>query len=108
MRHLESAGFTVVARNVPDLVAEKRRAGIPEPLASCHTARVGDYLIEGHVPAADIKRLLAMRPDALGLAVPGMPAGSPGMEVAGRSDPYEVLLFDRAGRVSVFARYPKG
>jgi hypothetical protein len=84
----------------------KRRFAVPQRLTSCHTAKVGDYVIEGHVPASAIKRLLREKPAAAGLAVPGMPLGSPGMEVPGKKDPYEVLAFDRAGKIQVFARYP--
>jgi hypothetical protein len=84
---------------------ERRRLGVPEQYGSCHTSVVAGYVIEGHVPAADITRLLVIRPRALGLAVPGMPASSPGMAVPGRRDPYNVLLIDAAGRSSIFARY---
>ena len=81
---------------------------MPERYASCHTARVGGYLLEGHVPAADIRRLLAGKPKAIGLAVPGMPVGSPGMDgpaYGGRRDPYDVLLVQGDGKAAVFASY---
>jgi hypothetical protein len=78
---------------------------VPERLAACHTARAGPYTIEGHVPAADIRRLLRERPAVAGLAVPGMPIGSPGMEEGDRHDPYDVLAFDAKGRTSVFERH---
>lgn len=105
--HLEGAGFTVRIFDSGNEQA-RRRLGLPGRYASCHTARVDGYVIEGHVPAADIRRLLATRPAALGLAVPGMPVGSPGMDgpaYGGRRDPYEVLLIGRDGSAQVFARY---
>lgn len=104
--HLRANGFTVTVDEVPDTALPRRLAGIPDHLASCHTARVDGYSIEGHVPAADIRRLLAQRPDAVGLAVPGMPAGSPGMEMPdGRVDRYEVLLVDRTGGTRTWSRH---
>lgn len=106
--HLEKEGFAVQVHEVGDLDGARRKLGMPERYASCHTARVGDYLLEGHVPAADIRRLLAERPAGLGLAVPGMPVGSPGMDgpaYRGRRDPYEVLLVRRDGGATVFANY---
>lgn len=103
--HIRQAGFRVTVANAADVTPVARRLGVPEDLRSCHTASVGGYAIEGHVPAADIRRLLRARPAAAGLAVPGMPMGSPGMEHGGHRQPYEVLLFTRAGRRSVFARH---
>ena len=106
VKHLEKAGFSVQARNVHDLKLVRERVGIPEQLAACHTAEVGGYFVEGHVPAEDIKRLLRERPAAKGLAVPGMPAGSPGMEVpSGKAKPYDVLLVPSDGKPSVFAHH---
>ena len=107
IEHMEAAGWPVVAEDLAPglLVREKLRLGIPPGLASCHTAEVGGYVIEGHVPAADVARLLAEKPDAIGLAVPGMPVGSPGMEMGERQDPYEVLLIGEDGARSVFSRY---
>lgn len=107
VKHLEAAGFTVTVKEVDDTSEMRKRLGLPEEFGGCHTATVAGFVLEGHVPAADVTRLLATRPIALGLAVPGMPVGSPGMEVGDRVDPYDVLLIDRAGRASVFARYPK-
>lgn len=107
VQHLEQAGFTVQVTEVSDPAAARQRLGMPAKFGGCHTATVGGYVIEGHVPAAEIQRLLRERPTALGLAVPGMPVGSPGMEVGPRVDPYEVLLVDRQGVAKVFARYPK-
>ena len=100
--HLRAAGFTVDARDVVDLMSIKRDAGVPASHASCHTALVDGYVVEGHVPADQIERLLAERPEAAGLAVPGMPVGSPGMEGPG-AGPYQVLAFDQRGASSVYA-----
>ena len=96
--HMREAGFTVEVRNVADMGAVKARLGVPDTMRSCHTGEVDGYFVEGHVPADDIKRLLTERPDALGLAVPGMPMGSPGMEhPAGHAQPYDVMLVDETG-----------
>lgn len=107
VRHMRDAGFAVEVFDVgPDeLEGYKRMAGLPGRLWSCHTARIDGYVIEGHVPAGDVKRLLAERPDALGLAVPGMPAGSPGMEMGDRRDAYETLLVLADGTTRVFTRH---
>ncbi len=103
--HLKQNGFNVVSRDVDDVVPYKYRYGVPYGMGSCHTARVAGYTIEGHVPAREIKRLLAQRPKgARGLVVPGMPQGSPGMEGT-QSDIYEVMLFDGRGRTSTYANY---
>ena len=99
--HLEKAGFKVVLHDVNDVPAARHKLGMPDKFGSCHTARVGQYLIEGHVPAADIKRLLAEHPDAKGLAVPGMVQGSPGME-GDTSQPYDTLLVSDDGTATVF------
>ncbi|MBK1690070.1 DUF411 domain-containing protein [Rubrivivax gelatinosus] len=103
--HMRQAGFAVEVHEVQDIDASRRLLGMPAVYGSCHTARVAGYLLEGHVPAADVRRLLVMKPVAIGLAVPGMPIGSPGMEMDGRRDAYEVLLVERSGRSRVFARY---
>lgn len=103
--HLEANGFRVKTVMEGDMQSIKRRLGVPQRLTSCHTAKVGGYVIEGHVPASAIKRLLREKPAQAGLAVPGMPAGSPGMEVPGRKDPYDVVAFDRAGRSRVHERF---
>lgn len=97
VRHLEAAGFTVRVEEVADLEAVRKRLGVPEDLAACHTAEVEGYVIEGHVPAPALRKLLEQRPSAVGLAVPGMPAGSPGME-GGTPQKYDVVLFGAAGR----------
>jgi len=86
-----------------DLTPLKRKHGVPPALEGCHTALVEGYVVEGHVPADLIDRLLRERPPVVGLTVPGMPAGSPGMETSGRAERYQVLTFDRSGRTTVFA-----
>jgi hypothetical protein len=97
---LRGAGFVVDIIDEADMKGVKTKLGVPEELVSCHTAEVDGYVIEGHVPVESVKRLLAEKPKAIGLSVPGMPAGSPGMEGAGGSDVYEVFLFDSAGKRS--------
>jgi hypothetical protein len=108
VKHLRSNGFTVAVHDVEDTGAYRRRFGMPDRFGSCHTGHIGGYAIEGHVPAADIRKLLASRPRAVGLAVPGMPVGSPGMEQGPRRDAFDVLLVKADGAASVFARYNKG
>jgi len=107
VEHLKESGFTVTVNGAtPSMLNRlKQQAGIGKELASCHTGKVGPYVIEGHVPAADIERLLAERPDAIGLAVPGMPLGSPGMEQGDEREPYAVLLINKDGTTEVFARH---
>lgn len=105
--HMEAAGFRVKVTMVDDTSPVRRRVGIPDAMASCHTALVEGYALEGHVPAAEVKKLLAMKPLAAGLAVPGMPQSAPGMDVPGAKDAYNVLLVDKQGRSRVFAAYPK-
>jgi hypothetical protein len=107
VKHLQANGFAVTVNPAtPSLLAEiKRQAGIGETLASCHTAKIDGYVIEGHVPAPDIKRLVAEHPDAVGLTVPGMPVGSPGMEQGGETEPYDVLLLRKDGTTTVFAHH---
>ena len=106
-RHLREAGQEVVVKDLAmgQLMKMKLDAGIPAALAACHTARVEGYLIEGHVPEREIRRLLDERPEALGLVVPGMPIGSPGMESGSKREPYEVLLLKKDGSTEVFGRY---
>lgn len=91
--------------DVPDLRPIRQRLGVPDKLGSCHTATVDGYVIEGHVHAREIKRLLKERPAARGLSVPGMPVGSPGMEQGDRKQPYATILFDERGATSVYARH---
>ena len=105
MVHLQENGFQVELQHVTDaqLLEIKRQYAIPPALEGCHTGVVDGYVVEGHVPADVLRKFLRERPDAVGLAVPGMPAGSPGMETSGRAERYQVLAFDRAGRTTVFA-----
>ncbi|MBS0348121.1 MAG: DUF411 domain-containing protein [Proteobacteria bacterium] len=104
VEHLRAQGFDVKTHDVADVPGQRRKLGMPEAYGSCHTAKVGNYLIEGHVPAADVQRLLREKPRAIGLAVPSMPPGSPGMESA-RPVPYETLLVNADGSNRVFARH---
>lgn len=104
--HMRRAGFTVAVHVTSDVRAFARGRGMPDALASCHTGVIDDYLVEGHVPAADVIRLLAERPEAVGLTAPGMPMGSPGMETPdGRKQPFDTLLVLRSGETRVFARH---
>ncbi len=103
---MEANGYAVQVENTTDLTAVKQTYQVPPQLQSCHTAIVDGYIIEGHVPVADLERLLAERPDVAGLAVPGMPIGSPGMETEGVADqPYDVIAFTEDGQTSIFASY---
>jgi len=102
--HLRNAGFQVTAHDTSSVATAREKLGMPHRYAACHSARVGGYAIEGHVPASDIKRLLADQPEAIGLSVPGMPMGSPGME-GPESEPFQTLLVDRSGDASVFANH---
>ena len=102
VKHMEKAGFNVTVHDTPDMDAMKQSVGLPKAMASCHTAVIGAYLIEGHVPADVVQKFLAEKPVAKGLAVPGMVTGSPGMEGATK-DKYDVLLFDKAGKSRVYA-----
>ena len=104
VKHLKANGMTVKVSDVASPADYRQKFGISEDLGSCHTAKIGKYAIEGHVPASDIKRLLASGVKARGLAVPGMPAGSPGMET-GRTDAYDVLLIKPDGRTAVYKHY---
>ena len=104
--YMKANGFSVTVHDVRDMTPHKKKLGVPERLESCHTEVIDGYTIEGHVPVADIRRLLAERPKARGLAVPGMPQGSPGMET-GKLDPYDVLLFQTGGKASVYRSYGK-
>lgn len=108
VEHLKSHGFDVRTTNREDLAEFKATHKVPRRVQSCHTAVVNGYVVEGHVPASDVQRLLKERPAILGLAVPGMPIGSPGMEVAGRKvQPFDVLAFDKDGQTRVFASHGK-
>ena len=103
---MEENGFVVEAKDLADLSQIKSDSHVPGELQSCHTAIVDGYIIEGHVPAADVKRLLVERPQITGLAVPGMPVGSPGMEMAEViAEPYDVITFDSDGNTTIFSSY---
>lgn len=104
IKHMTANGFKVKGQNVMDLDAVKRRHGVTPNLAACHTAIVNGYVVEGHVPASDVKRMLKERPRVKGIAVPGMPHGSPGME-SPYPQPYQTLTFDEAGRLQVYANH---
>lgn len=105
---MEQNGFTVETHDVADLSSVKAKYNVPPQLQSCHTAIVDGYVVEGHVPVAEVNRLLSEQPAVIGIAVPGMPIGSPGMEVSGQSaQPFDVLTFDKAGHTEVFASYGK-
>lgn len=106
VRHMEAAGFETRTEDMDhgSLARLKIAAGITPETASCHTAMVDGYVVEGHVSAEDVRRLLAERPDAVGIAVPGMPIGSPGMEMGSEREPYEVVLIRRDGALETFAR----
>ena len=106
VEHMEQAGFAVDVHDTDDLGAIKEAVGLPHGMGSCHTAEVAGYFVEGHVPAGDVARLLSERPDARGLTVPGMPLGSPGMEVpSGEVEAYDVLLVLPDGSTRVFASH---
>jgi hypothetical protein len=106
VEHLRKNGFEVTVQDVENMAEYKQKFGVPRSLQSCHTGVVDGYTIEGHVPASEILRLLKERPKSRGLAVPGMPLGSPGMEAGSASQAYSVLLFDDKGKTSVFKTYP--
>ncbi len=103
--HLRANGFDVEVTETDNLNPIKIDAGLTPALASCHTGFIGDYVIEGHVPASDIHRLISEAPEARGLSVPGMPVGSPGMEMGDRKDAYQVLLFNDQGQTRVFSQH---
>ena len=105
IEHVEKHGFTVTTVPTDDMMAVKKRLGVPDEVMSCHTTKVGNYVVEGHVPAADIKRLLAQKPKARGIAVAGMPMGSPGMDFGGQRQPYATMLIGSNGKTSVYANH---
>ncbi len=105
VEHVEKHGFSVTVVNVDDVMAVKAKAGIPKSLTSCHTSMVGGYVVEGHVPAADIKKLLAEKPKAKGIAVAGMPMGAPGMEHGDHRQAYQTMLIKADGSTAVFASH---
>ncbi len=103
--HLKENKFDVIDHVTNDVQAIKDKYGVPEKMASCHTALINGYVVEGHVPAADIKKLLKLKPAVIGISVPGMPSGTPGMEMGGRKDPYKVISFDKEKKYQVFSSY---
>ena len=105
IEHAEAAGFTVKDEVTEDMAAIKAQYAVPQNLTSCHTTVVGNYVIEGHVPAEDVQRLLVEQPDVAGIAVPGMPAGSPGMESGDYVEPYTVFSFTESGETATFAEH---
>jgi hypothetical protein len=107
VEHMQQHGFELTVHEVDNMSPVKERVGLPYGMGSCHTTEVGGYFVEGHVPAAEVARLLKERPKAKGLTVPGMPIGSPGMEQGDKQQPYDVLLVNEDGSTSVYAHYPK-
>lgn len=103
VEHMRQNGFKVTSHNVADVAVERKKLGMPENLGSCHSAKIGGYVIEGHVPAEDIRRLLKEKPKAIGLSVPGMVPSSPGMD--GPKTAYNTLLVERDGKTRVFAKH---
>lgn len=104
IEHMKAAGFEVRAVDMDDVTEVKQASGVPMKLRTCHTAIVDGYVVEGHVPADLVKKMLAEKPKMAGIAVPGMPVGSPGMEQGSMKEPYDVLLFDKSGKTSVYAK----
>lgn len=105
IEHAKAAGFQVKDEITEDMSAIKQQYGVPQSLTSCHTTVVGDYVIEGHIPAEDVQRLLSEKPDVAGIAVPGMLIGSPGMESGDYTEPYTVFSFTESGETAVFAEH---
>ena len=105
VRYLEQNNYNVTIEDTRDVQAVKKRLGVPEKLAACHTAVIDGYVIEGHITHRDIKRLLLFRPDVTGIAVPGMPLGTPGMEMGDSVESYDVISFDEQGRLEVFSAH---
>lgn len=104
--HLRNNGFEVVTHDVKDTAPIRQKLCFPDKFGSCHTAQLGNYVLEGHVPTEELKRLLREKPNARGLAVPGMPVGSPGMEMGSTRDAYDVLLVLKDGNSRVYQSYP--
>jgi hypothetical protein len=102
--HMKAAGFKVQVQDMDDLTEIKQASGVPIPIRTCHTAVVGNYVVEGHVPADLVKKMLNEKPKMAGIAVPGMPVGSPGMESGSEKQPHDVILFDKSGKTTVYAK----
>ena len=102
--HMKAAGFKVQVQDMDDLTEIKQASGVPIPIRTCHTAVVGNYVVEGHVPADLVKKMRNEKPKMAGIAVPGMPIGSPGMESGSEKQPHDVILFDKTGKTSVYAK----
>jgi hypothetical protein len=105
VQHLQENQFIVNDIVTDGMVEIKQKYGVPGNLASCHTAIIDGKVVEGHVPARDIKRMMKLKGDVVGISVPGMPSGTPGMEMGGRKDPYQVISFDKEGKYEVFSSY---
>lgn len=106
IKHMESNGFSATASNMDDMNAVKTKHGVPASLRSCHTTIVDGYVVEGHVPASYVQRMLKERPQIAGIGVPGMPIGSPGMEVAGmKPQSFDIFSFDKTGRTQIYASH---
>jgi len=105
IEHAKAAGFQVKDEVTEDMDAIKQRYGVPQSLTSCHTTVVGDYVVEGHIPAKDVQKLLTEKPDIAGIGVPGMPIGSPGMESGDYTEPYTVFSFTESGEIDAFAEH---
>jgi len=105
IKYLKRNKYNVIEKNTRDVFAEKKRLGVPEKIAACHTAEIDGYVVEGHVTHRDIKRLLLLRPDIKGIAVPGMPTGTPGMEKGDIREKYNVMSFDKKGKVEIFNKH---
>ena len=105
VKYLQDNNYNVTIEHTRDVLAVKKRLGVPEKLAACHTAVIDGYVVEGHITHRDIKRLLLFRPDIKGIAVPGMPVGTPGMESGNTVQPYNVMSFDEQGTVEVFVEH---
>lgn len=106
IEYLKQNNFNIKSVSSPDMEAVKEKFGVPDKLASCHTAVIDGYIVEGHVPVEDIKKMLVNKPAIAGIAAPGMPIGSPGMETDGQKDAYRVISFEKNGKTAVFAEHP--
>jgi len=105
IKYLEKNNYNVTEKNTRDVFAEKKRLGVPEKISSCHTAIIDGYVVEGHATHRDIKRLLLLRPDIKGIAVPDMPIGTPGMESGDKKEKYNVMSFDKNGKINIFVKH---